>query len=752
MCSATEFQTVVPTTTSDRVCASLTTCGVDPELVAATPTSDRSCEVCPGGAGRFGEINASVAPPLVAHVVRPESACNQISVQQLLTVIAVTKIAIYDFAPRSFSRGNVSLPVGTLELRTSGISPTAWINVTMPSDGSQGLVLATDSVGTELGFRFVPTVGFSGTVTFTAAAYTGPEQSGQFATGVQFSAPSVPQSTFIVNIPLRNVPPTLDEALQNRAFPQADEDPLEDSAGKDVFIHTVLDIVCPSSANCFYSDVDGRVGGVAVVAADTRFGSWSWRCCPQTFLTATDGCPQSEPFTPMALPQGTALGLARNHCEVRFVSIRDFNTEVDHVTKEPRPETDRPSISFRAWDGSGGLSVGQGQAWDPRSINVSAEVARGDDSAIGSSVVPIFVQIRNVIDVPYLNLTSAVLPFTDGQTDIPLAETLSGRLEVIDPDTLGTTTMTVTVQAGDAVTYTLPSAITPIPSSSLSECTGTCIFQANESLPTAMFNSVLQGMRYRPGGSNFSQVIQNRTIVITANDDQLRTILTVVFRNPNLRPTVSILSGDDSNDLQPLGRVDLIDDDQLLTEAIISILNASSSTTFTFAANPNFNVTTSTRGATATYRVTSSVTATSEWQQFLRTFIYAGSYPRRVRVSIRDAEQESFPIVAVYTSSSAYTPPIVDLNGRTVAGVDGDPESPAAFTGAPADVIQSDPYLFVFANASIQRAEVSIVNSFDCPDERLSVPNVSALSALGLESFVRDASAIMLIGSQPANR
>jgi hypothetical protein len=57
----------------------------------------------------------------------------------------------------------------------------------------------------------------------------------------------------------------------------------------------------------------------------------------------------------------------------------------------------------------------------------------------------------------------------------------------------------------------------------------------------------------------------------------------------------------------------------------------------------------------------------------------------------------------------------------------------------------------VFGSANIQRAEVSIVNPFDCPAENL-VANETALRLLGIEVFTRDASAIMLIGNQSVAR
>jgi hypothetical protein len=647
---------------------------VEPELTVATATSDRSCERCGGGLGRFGPLDDNGTLPIAPFAIAEESGCDQIPVPRLLAALNTSKIAVHTFSPRTFTRGSATLPTGALEYRASSGAPTAWISA--PADSSQGLVLATDAAGAAMGLRFVPTPGFNGTVQFLASVVSGPEQSGQLAT------PTGVNLTFVVDVPERSVPPFLNASLSDRAFPEVDEDPLDDSAGKVVFVHTIADIVCPSLASCFYADVDDRVGGVVVAAVDVRFGSWSWRCCPQTFSASTGGCPQSLPFFPLAASgPDRALALARDHCEVRFVSVRDFNTEVDPVTLAARPASDRPFISFRAWDGTGGLPVhSPDKPWNPRMLNVSAELGRGDDSAVGTDEVPIFVRVRNVLDQPYLNITAATIVFADGDTDIPLTSTSEGILAVADPDDRGALAISVAVEAGDAVSYAPVVGITVSPSSTASECLASCTFRhTGTASSTPAFNALLRSMRYRPGGTNFSQPLANRTVVVTTSDDQLLTTLTVLFSNPNLRPTATVGPGDDTNDLQPLSRIVLLDDDQIVTEAFVSILNASGSTAFTFPPSPGFAVATTARGAAVTYHITGSTSATSAWQQFVRSFVYAGPYPQQVRVSVRDAEQESFPIVVAFTSAASYVSLSLDSEYSTLGLF-----SSFAFEGLPA--------------------------------------------------------------------
>jgi hypothetical protein len=160
------------------------------------------------------------------------------------------------------------------------------------------------------------------------------------------------------------------------------------------------------------------------------------------------------------------------------------------------------------------------------------------------------------------------------------------------------------------VSYTLPAGVVATPScpSGSCSCTSSCSFAATTSLATLIstdsFNTLLASMRYRPGGTNFSQSLANRSVVLTAEDTQLRTVLTVVFTNPNLRPTVSITtSSSPSNDLQPMQRVVIFDDDRIITGATVVILNTSvgGSPRFTYSSNPLdlsvFSVATEPRGA-----------------------------------------------------------------------------------------------------------------------------------------------------------
>ena len=108
-----------------------------------------------------------------------------------------------------------------------------------------------------------------------------------------------------------------------------------------------------------------------------------------------------------------------------------------------------------------------------------------------------------------------------------------------------------------------------------------------------------------------------------------------------------------------------------------------------------------------------------------------------------------------YTSASQYTEPSVDLNGPDESGVDAEPENPAAYdlgSGTGAVVIRSTPVIFVHNYAPITRAQVSIVNPFDCPDERLTVPDASLLTSLGLRAFPLSASAVMILGNQQASQ
>ena len=136
-----------------------------------------------------------------------------------------------------------------------------------------------------------------------------------------------------------------------------------------------------------------------------------------------------------------SIALSRDHCEVRFIPVRDFNTQVNSETHNTRPLSDRPSLSLVAWDGTGGRALGR--PWEARAVDVSSAGA-----AVGSQTVDIYVRIRNSIDTPYLNMWASTLAFADGDTDTSVAETSSGTLAVVDPDARGTAGITVAVQAG----------------------------------------------------------------------------------------------------------------------------------------------------------------------------------------------------------------------------------------------------------------------------------------------------------------
>ena len=573
-----------------------------------------------------------------------------------------TKVVVTGWTPRSFTQGlSANVPVGVLETRvSSGSAASPWVPVSLPGNG--GLVLGLDPVGHVLGLRFVPAIGFNGTVTFEAVSYNGSIVSGQTVANVATGG-GTRQYAFDTVVPARNVPPILDAALSTAVYPPADEDPLLDSAGKSLFLHSIDALVCPRPATaCYYRDALGRTGGAVVVGVDTRYGAWSWRCCPRTFVSTTDGCPASVPFAPVTgLDNGMGLALHRHHCELRFVSTRDFNTEINPITGQPRSASDRPFVQLRAWDGSyhpgQSVAAGRDRSWDARLVNVTHELAQGDNSVVGSTVVAAHVDVRNIVDVPYLNVSAAHIVFTDGDTTVPLATTSAGLLRIVDPDFQGTTSLTIDVQgAGDAVQYTLPSGITVTPGSATTSCTGRCTLYASGSLPTqtstVAFNDMLSRMQYRPGGSNFSRSLPNRTVVVTANDDSLQTTITVAFVNPNLRPTVSVSAPIvDANDMQPLRRVVVADDDNVITRATVTVLNATGGGVFAFASQAGFAIQTSVVANQVMYAVSSGQRNALAWQRFLRGATYTGPYPQRVQVEVEDAVQRSLNFVVLYTSA-----------------------------------------------------------------------------------------------------
>jgi len=753
--SDSQFETSPVSPTTDRVCLNLTDCGSNPIQSPATATTDRTCEICSGTSGRYGVLNATATPPLIPYAFTGRvSGCNQISISSLLAAIRETKVAIYDFSPRTFDQASSTVPVGTLQSRSSSVNNGQWTNISFPVDRSQGFVLAADSAGHQIGLRFSPTPGFNGTVIFLAAVYSGSEESGQIALST-FSSRSVLTRTFQTVVPPIRVPPALSAALESRRFAVVDEDPFDDPTGKSIFMYSVNDIVCPNASSCYYSDMLGRTGGVVIVAADDRNGMWDARCCPRTFTENSDGCPQSQPFERINLNHsGLGLGLARVHCEIRFVPRDNFNTEVNDVTHAVRPLSERPYITLRAWAGRSGTAQENGQYWAPQLLNVTSELTLGGNSAVGVTAVDVSVEVRNVVDVPFLNITSALITFNDGDTHVSLTETNRGTLALVDPDAQGTQSLNISIHFhGDTVVFTLPPGITVTPISARGECSSSCIFHADTELPTiqstSAFNALLQTMRYQPIGRNFSRPIANRTVGLGVNDGQGLTTITAQFRNVNRRPTLVIPPGADaSNDQQPLQRIVLFDDDQVTTEALITILGGGNSSTFTYLTSPHFNVSVVSQESAMLYHVTATSRLTEEWERYIRSFSYSGQYPQDVRVSVRDAVRESLPILVLYTRSTEYTSPIIDLNGHATPGLDTDPAATSLFMDSEATVLLTRPYIFVFANSSVERADLSIVNAIDCPAEQLFVPNTSALQELGIQSFRRDEKSIMLIGRQ----
>lgn len=124
--TSAEYETVAPTATTDRVCARLTDCGLNPLAVSPTPTTDRTCEWCSGAGGRFGNISTTspvlgVSAELPYFLEPPNNnipstaSCGQISVAALLEAVGVSapaRLAIFEISPQNFTLLSSTLPVG----------------------------------------------------------------------------------------------------------------------------------------------------------------------------------------------------------------------------------------------------------------------------------------------------------------------------------------------------------------------------------------------------------------------------------------------------------------------------------------------------------------------------------------------------------------------------------------------------------------------------------------------------------------
>lgn len=737
-CNASmQYETAAPTPTSDRACDALVDCGGQPEVVAPTATSDRTCEDCTllgGVVGMVGTSGVMVTLPTILEDYVGQ--CQVTRVQDLYTAAGVPTASGVRLIATTASTGGAN--PGTLQAKAAGgVGRAAWTPVL--NGGSACLFQDGYGADAEAQLRFRPAAEFVGEVDFLFGVCGGNTTG---TTTTTFAAR--------LNVLFVNDRPVID------VTPAAPLSTLicdEDAS----IISTVISILCgPTNGNlsegcAHYSDAEGAVGGVAITGADTRFGAWAYKCCPQD-ISITGGCPLATPFTdfPADVSPDRAIGLPWYHCEIRFTPSADFNTFVNNETGAARPASEAPSLSLRGWNGRGYA--------DAAALTSAVALNMTQDTedmvfALSADATPLYVTVFNSQDSPRIIPPFYSLQYREGSNPMPLADG-DAAIVVYNPDQVSATRLTVDVGPADIFQYQIP------PGSGIvatREATPTGVFTGrytfvSPAIATSFYQSLVKSMRYAPVGLGI-QGSPNETLRLSFVPQRV-TNVEIEVEAFNSRPEVSVgLAATPVNDPQPFQRLSLSDDENTVTRAYMTILDGDGTTMLTFPTSVA-----DIAPVTATlidmgegevqrrYVLGGNETRVAVWQQYVRDITYTGTvYPLRIRLSVSDGLTESIPIV-FHVTSGTYSRPRIDLDG-TAPGVDTPTSAVKLYQqGLPAVVLLTTPPSLFSFSGFLSRAVVEVVNAYDCPAEIVAA-NKTLLATLGLESFARSANSLMITGN-----
>ena len=307
-----------------------------------------------------------------------------------------------------------------------------WTQMSSPSE-KKAVLLKSTPIGQNR-IRFVPVADFNGfvTVTFRAWDLSSGEPSGTMgvdATNTDevtgpFSVASTTATLFVE--PVNDSPVLFDNSSLHYIFEDISKSDNNGTLIEDIVNQTFFDIDADTILNYQpYADV-----GVAVVGVDLRFGVWQWLCPGGTWATFIGDVYYGRiiPLNPR-VEKATLLG---SGCRIRFLPNQQFNTEKD-IRGDPRPVTDLPAITIRAWDNTGisaGLSGTYGQ---DTTYNIDSAL---NEFSAETSNATIFVSSRNDLSQLQISTTNDGLTFfTEFIEDSPyvsIVDTNAVRITDID--------------------------------------------------------------------------------------------------------------------------------------------------------------------------------------------------------------------------------------------------------------------------------------------------------------------------------
>eukprot|EP00049_Salpingoeca_infusionum_P010923 m.187952 g.187952 ORF g.187952 m.187952 type:complete len:4248 (-) comp14786_c2_seq1:204-12947(-) len=322
---------------------------------------------------------------------------------------------------------------------------------------------------------------------------------------------------------------------------------------------------------------DDVESGIAVVGIDSRNGVWQFACDepPTTFAPFRGG---EHPVTGDIFlePNPASATLLNASCAIRFVPNTNFNSEFDS-TGAARPDSDTPTISYRAWDHSGATA---GLIGEPNIDTTDFPGTRG--SPFSATIVSAPITVYFTDDAPTIRITNDGsdfrVTFKPGQEEgVPIVDPEALDIESPDGPMLSTIRVRINnvLDSGlEALTYTVGDTgllVTESKGADFSVYTIQTQPGPIRRRDKRFFFAVLSSMRYMHTGA--TPTIADRIINIEAGLGGVYgdlVVATVEFFVLNLPPRIRLGDGTDADNFITYNTVG----SPKFVSALASVMNA----------------------------------------------------------------------------------------------------------------------------------------------------------------------------------